>query len=65
MLLTWLQKQWHAFRAWQAENEKAHIQAPIGPCCSDPPPAADGQSRPQHERESLMTMPAKSPRQTN
>ena len=36
----WLKRTWQAFRAWCRENERAHRNAPVSPCCSAPPPGA-------------------------
>ncbi|MBC9070668.1 hypothetical protein IAI53_01690 [Thauera sp. CAU 1555] len=45
----WLKRTWQAFRAWCRENEQAHRNAPVSPCCSAPPPGA-GQ-RPHHDEQ--------------
>ncbi|APR03049.1 hypothetical protein Tchl_0176 [Thauera chlorobenzoica] len=38
-MLAWLKSLWQSFRNWCRENERAHRDAPLSPCCSKPPAA--------------------------
>lgn len=39
-MLAWLKSLWRSFTRWCRENEQAHRDAPVSPCCSRPPAAA-------------------------
>ncbi|WP_170942901.1 hypothetical protein [Candidatus Dactylopiibacterium carminicum] len=39
-MIAWLKKLYQRYRAWCAENLRAHEAAKPSPCCSAPPPGA-------------------------